>query len=151
MLPRGGVVIPLKGKTGMKTATTIVLTLALAAVFGCQSASPRGGGMAKDEGFKIVVPSSDTEIKQGEVQTVVVSLQRGEFFKRGVKLEIKPSKGISVDPTNAQVKASAKPDVQVRITAAKDAAIGAYRVYVTGKPESGEPTSVEFNVKVVAP
>jgi len=80
-----------------------------------------------------------------------VSLQRGDLFKRDVKLEIKPSKGISVDPTRALIKASGKPEVQLRITAAKDAALGEYRVYVKGKPESGEPTQVEFAVKVVAP
>jgi len=135
----------------MKTAIAIAMTLAVAAGLGCESTSPRGGGMAQDEGFKIVVPSSTTEIKQGEVQTVVVSLQRGEFFKRDVTLEIKPSKGISVDPTNALIKASAKPDAQLRITAAKNAALGEYRVYVKGTPETGEPTSVEFTVKVVAP
>lgn len=136
----------------MKTAIAIVMTLALATVFGCESTSPRGGGMASDEGFKIVVPSTDTEIKQGEVQTVAVSLHRGEFFKRDVTLEIKPrSKGISVDPTSALVKASAKPDVQLRITAAVGAALGEYRVYVKGTPETGEATQVEFTVKVVAP
>jgi uncharacterized membrane protein len=135
----------------MKTAITIVMTLVLATVLGCQSASPRGGGMAQDEGFKIVVPTSAPELKQGEVQTVDVSLQRGEYFKRDVKLEIKPSKGISVEPTHALLKASAKPDVQLRITAAKDAALGEYRVYVKGTPESGEPTQVEFTVKVVTP
>ena len=135
----------------MKTAIAIVVTLAVAAVLGCQSTSPRGGGMAQDEGFQIVVPTSAPELKQGEVQTVAVSLQRGELFKRDVKLEIKPSKGISVDPTHAVVKAGAKPDVHVRITAAKDAAIGEYRVYVKGTPATGEATQVEFVVKVVAP
>ena len=135
----------------MKTAIAIVVTLAVAAVLGCQSTSPRGGGMAQDEGFQIVVPTSAPELKQGEVQTVAVSLQRGELFKRDVKLEIKPSKGISVDPTHAVVKASAKPEVQLRITAAKDAAIGEYRVYVKGTPATGEATQVEFTVKVVAP
>ena len=135
----------------MKTAIMLATTLALAAAVGCQSTSPSGGSMAKDESFKIVVPSTTTEIKQGEVQTVAVSLQRGESFKRDVKLEIKPSKGISVDPTTATLKASAKPDMQLRITAAKNAALGEYRVYVKGTPETGEPTSVEFIVKVVAP
>jgi len=134
----------------MRIAVAIVMTLALAAVLGCQSTSPRGGGMAQDEGFSIVVPSSAPEVKQGEVQTVAVSLQRGEYFKRDVKLEIKGAKGIAVDPTNALVKASAKPDVQLRITAAKDAALGEYRVYVKGTPETGEATQVEFTVKVVA-
>ena len=90
-------------------------------------------------------------VKQGEVQTVAVSLQRGESFKRDVKLEIKASKGISVDPTNTLVKASAKPELQLRVTAAKDASIGEYHVYVKATPDTGEPTSVEFTVKVVAP
>lgn len=135
----------------MKAAIAIVMTLAVACFFGCQSASPRGGGMAQDESFKIVVPSTDTVIKQGEIQTVAVTLQRGETFKRDVKLEIRPSKGISVDPTTALIKASDKPDLQLRITAAKNAALGEYRVYVKGTPESGEPTSVELGVKVVAP
>jgi uncharacterized membrane protein len=134
----------------MKTAIAIVMTLALVSGFGCQSASPRGGSLAQEEGFKIVVPSTDTQIKQGEIQTVALSLQRGESFKRDVKLEIKPSKGISIDPTSALIKASAKPELQLRITAAKDAAIGEYRVYVKGTPETGEATQVEFTVKVVA-
>lgn len=135
----------------MKTAITIVATLALVAVSGCQSSSPRGGSSFKDEGFKIAVPTFDTQVKQGEVQTVTVSLHRGDYFKRDVKLVIEPSKGISVDPTNVVVEASDKPDVQLRITATKDSAIGEYRVHVTGTPEKGEPTSAEFKVKVVAP
>jgi len=133
----------------MKTAIMVVMTLVLTVVLGCQS--PRGGGMSGGEGFKIAVPTFTAEIKQGETQSVTVSLRRGEYFKRDVKLEIRPSKGISVDPTHALVRGSDNPDVQLRITAAKDADLGEYRVYVKGTPESGESTSVEFNVKVVAP
>jgi hypothetical protein len=33
----------------------------------------------------------------------------------------------------------------------KDAALGEYIVSVTGTPTTGEPTSVEFKVKVVSP
>jgi uncharacterized membrane protein len=133
----------------MKTAITIVITLALTAALGCES--PQGGGMSRDEGFKIGVPTFETEVKQGELQTVTISLHRDENFKRDVKLEIKPSKGISVDPTRVLVKGSDKPEVQIRITASKDANLGEYRVYVKGTPETGESTSVEFKVKVVAP
>jgi len=134
----------------MKTAFVIVFTLVMA-VSGCQSTSPRGGSAFKDEGFKIAVPAIETKIKQGEVQTVTVSLHRGDYFKRDVTLEIKPSKGISVEPTKVVVEGSDKPDVQLRIAATKDSAIGEYFVYVKGTPESGEPTSVEFKVQVVAP
>ncbi len=72
----------------MKNAITIVLTLALIAVSGCQSSSPRGGGMTKDVGFKIAVPTFNTEIKQGQTQSVTVSLERGDYFKQDVKLQI---------------------------------------------------------------
>ena len=135
----------------MKTAIAIVMTLALAAICGCQSNSPRGGGMTKDVGFKIAVPTFDTEVKQGEVRAVTVSLQRGESFKQDVKLHIQASKGISVDPTDLLVKASESPDVQLRIAATKDTALGAYLVTVKGTPRTGEPTSTAFTVKVVAP
>ena len=106
--------------------------------------------MFKEEGFRISVPVFDTSVKQGEIQTVTVSLLRGGNFKQDVMLEAKASKGISVAPTNVSVKAGDKPDVQLRIDAPKDAAIGEYRVYVKGTPKTGEPTSVEFKVKVIA-
>jgi hypothetical protein len=37
------------------------------------------------------------------------------------------------------------------VTALKDASLGEYKVSVTGTPATGEPTTVEFDVKVVAP
>ena len=135
----------------MKTAITIVLMLTLAAMYGCQSSSPRGGSVLKGEGFKIAVPTFSTEIKQGETKNVTVSLERGEYFKMDVKLQIEASKGISVDPTSVIIKASDTPDVQLQISAAKDAAIGKYSVSITGIPKIGESTSTEFNVNVVAP
>jgi uncharacterized membrane protein len=134
----------------MKSSMMIVATLALTAVIGC-SLSNRGGGVSTDEGFRIAVPVLDTQVKQGELQTVTVSVHRGEYFKRDVKLQIKASKGISVEPTSVWVKASDKPDVQLQVSAAKTAAIGEYRVYVEGTPASGQSSSVDFKVKVVAP
>jgi len=71
----------------MKNAITIVLTLALMAIFGCESSSPRGGSVRKGEGFTIAVPTLSTEIKQGQAQNVVVSLERGDYFKQDVRLQ----------------------------------------------------------------
>jgi hypothetical protein len=139
-----------KGKR-MKTATTIVLMLALAAMCGCQSSSPRGGGMTKDVGFKIAVPTFNTVVRQGQTQNVTVSLERGDSFKQDVKLQIEASTGISVEPTSVIIKASDKPDVQVRIAAAQKAALGEYLISIMGIPKTGEPTSTGFVVKVVSP
>ena len=132
----------------------MMLTLALAVVCGCawlSRTSPQGGSVFTDDGFKIAVPVFDTSVKQGEVQTVAVSLQRGKNFKQDVTLQVNATKGISVAPTDVSVKASDKPELQLRIEAAKDAAIGEYRVQVKGTPKTGGATSVEFKVKVVAP
>jgi len=135
----------------MKTAIVIVMALALTVVVGCQSSGSRGGGPATDEGFRIAVPNTQTNIKQGELQTATVSVNRGDYFKQDVKLAFKTTKGISVEPTSVLVKAADKPDVQLRIEASKDAALGEYRVYVKATPGTGEPTSADFSVKVIAP
>jgi uncharacterized membrane protein len=135
----------------MKKVIMIAVTMALVAVSGCYSSSEKGGSVVKDEGFKIAVPTFDTEIKQGEVQSVTVSLERGAYFKQDVRLLIKTTKGISVNPTSVLVKASDKPDVQFRIEATKGTALGEYRVSVKGTPTTGSSTSTEFNVKVVTP
>ena len=135
----------------MKTAITIVMTLVLATVYGCQSSSSQGGSVLKGEGFKVAVPTFTTEVKQGETLSVTISLERGKYFKQDVKLQIEATKGISVEPTSFIIKASDKPDVQLRIAAAQNAAIGEYSVSVKGIPKTGESTSTAFTVKVVSP
>ena len=135
----------------MKTVITIVMTLVLATISGCYSSSEKGGSVVKGEGFKIAVPTLDVKLKQGETQSVTVSLERGDYFKQDVKLQIEASKGISVEPTSVVIKASDTPDVQLRIAAAQDAALGEYSVSVKGTPKTGESTSTKFTVKVVSP
>jgi uncharacterized membrane protein len=132
----------------MKNAIMIVMTLALITVFGC-SMSPRGGGMTTDLGFQVAVPTFNINVKQGEVKNVTLSLHRGNYFKQDVRLELKTTAGLSIDPSNILVNASDAPDVQFRIAAAKDAALGEYRVNVTATPATGQPTSVQFIVRVV--
>ena len=135
----------------MKTtiAITIVVTLALVAVSGCVSS--RGGSMSEDEGFRISTPTFTTDIKQGDRQTVTVSVERDKYFKEDVRLEFRASEGLSVRPTDVLVKASDTPDVQLQIAAPADAALSEYRVYVKGTPGTGQATSTEIKVKVVAP
>jgi len=130
-------------------AITIVLTLVLAAVSNGKD-SPQGGSDGKGKGFKIDVPTFAKKVKQGETRTINIKIQRGEFFKQDVELRIESAEGISVDPTKVTVKASDEPVVQLSITVPGDAAIGKYRVNVTGTPDEGQSTSVEFKVKVVS-
>ncbi|MFB3894217.1 MAG: hypothetical protein ACE15C_19605 [Phycisphaerae bacterium] len=133
----------------MRTVVATVLAFGLVGAYGCTS--PQGGGPGTDEGFKIAVPLLPTSIKQGEVKDVSVSLQRGKYFKQDVKVDISASKGISVAPSEVTVKAEDKPQVPFRVTVPKDAALGEYLIYMKGTPQTGQPTSMNMKVKVVAP
>ena len=135
----------------MKTSMTIVIGLALMILAGCQSNGTQGGTVPKGQGFTITVPTFTTTIKQGELQTVTVSVNRDDYFKQDVRMEIKTPAGLSIDPTSVQVRAGDKPDIQLRISANKDAAIGDYRVDVKGTTESGDQSVGYFNVTIVAP
>ncbi|MFZ2655511.1 MAG: hypothetical protein WAX69_11335 [Victivallales bacterium] len=135
----------------MKTLIAISMMAALITTSGCWSTqnSNQGGIAPVNEEFSVTVPSSST-IKQGEDVTIAVTLNRGAAFKQDVQLDIKAD-GITVTPKYILVKASDKPEVQVKIAAARDAAIGEYPVNVKGTPTTGKATSTEFKVKVVAP
>jgi len=91
-----------------------------------------------------------TDVKQGEVQTVRVSVERGEGFKQAVKLEVKAPTGLQVDPASTTVNPGDKGDVQLKITAAKDAPLGEQKIMVKGTPDKGEATEIEFKVVVSA-
>ncbi len=134
----------------MKIVIGMVLTLVMAVMFGCQSDSPRGGSSLSGGGFKIAAPTFSTEIKQGETKNVDISILRDDFFKQDLKMKVEASKGIIVEPTSLTIKASEAPSMLISISADKDAALGEYRVSVKGTPKTGEPTSTEFFVKVVA-
>ena len=132
----------------MKKALLVVGLIAMAALVGCKKSEE--GGRAGNETFKVVVPAMTTDVKQGEIQTVRVSVERGEGFKQGVKLEVKAPTGLQVDPESTMVKPGDKGDVQLKITAAKDAPLGDQKIMVKGTPDKGEPAEVEFKVTVSA-
>ena len=126
------------------------LLLALAPISGCNVSSPRGGGMASETGFRMVVPR-ELVLQQGAVQTVNVTADRGDQFKQDIKLNVRAERGISVDPGDVTIKASANPTAQIKVSAGRDAALGDYRVTVNATPSAGESTMTDFRVKVVGP
>jgi hypothetical protein len=141
---------PSKTEKVIKTICAAFLTLALFAVVGCRTnVSAKGGVVPLNEEFSITVPTSET-LKQGTTSHATVVLKRGPYFKRDVELQIKAMEGITVTPHYITLKASDKPEVVLQIEAAREAAIGEYRVTVTGTPESGKPTATAFVVKVTA-
>jgi uncharacterized membrane protein len=126
----------------------VVAFIATAALVGCKKSEE--GGRAGNDTFKVVVPVMNVDVKQGEVQTARVSVERGAGFKQGVKLEVKAPTGLQVDPDSTMVKPGDKADVQLKITAAKDAPLGESKIRVKGTPDKGEPAETDFTVTVSA-
>jgi uncharacterized membrane protein len=125
------------------------MLISVLAFTGCNSKSETGGGAGSDT-FKLVVPAMSTDVKQGEVQTVRIKLDRGDGFKREVRLELEAPDGIKVDPNDSTVKPGDKGDVQVKITANEDAPLGEHKIMVKGTPDKGESTEMEFSITVSA-
>ncbi|MBE3097603.1 MAG: hypothetical protein IMZ44_10830 [Planctomycetes bacterium] len=132
----------------MKKALLVVALIATAALVGCKKSEE--GGRAGTDTFRVVVPAIGTTVNQGEVQPVRVSMERGAGFKQAVKLEVKAPTGLQIDPESTTVKPGDKGDVQLKITAAKDAPLGEQKILVKGTPDHGEPATVEFKVTVSA-
>ena len=135
----------------MKTAMALAMTLVMATVCGCRSSSPRGGALEKQQGFKIQVRRFTLGIKQGDTETVRVSLRRGDYFKQDVRLQLNVPQGLTIEPNDVLIKASDAPDVELQVAAAMDAALGKYRIAIKGTPATGQPTSDEFTVEVKTP
>jgi uncharacterized membrane protein len=123
--------------------------VAAAALTGCTKSSEEGGRAGNDT-FRLAVPTLATDIKQGELQTVKLTLERGAGFKQRVKLEWKAPAGIQVEPADATVQPGDKGDVQLKITVAKDAPIGEHKIQVKGTPDKGEPTETAIKITVSA-
>jgi len=132
----------------LTTLAALVLALALLTT-GCRTTnvSSQGGVVTLDEQFSLTVPAATT-LKQGAETSIDVVLNRGPYFKQDVQLEI-ITQGISVTPNWILVKASDKPEVRVQIAASREAALGEYRVKVTGTPVTGKQTGTVFIVKVI--
>jgi uncharacterized membrane protein len=133
----------------LNTLTVILVALTLLTATGCQTTnvSGKGGVVTLDEQFSITVPAENT-LKQGADMPINIVLSRGPYFKRDVQLDIK-TEGIDVTPNSVFVKASDKPEVQLHVTASREAALGEYRVTVTGTPTTGKPAITLFIVKVI--
>jgi len=132
----------------MRTVIALVLTVGLVGICGCRASSPLGGATEKGEGFKILARRFTLDMDQGDVKTIKVSLKRGDYFKQDVHLKISVPENLTVDPNDIMVRASDQPDVELKITAATDAALGKYRIGIKATPVTGEPTSAELVVKV---
>jgi uncharacterized membrane protein len=142
----------------MRLLSTGLVALGLVALVGCNTSPPGGSGGTKtttggttsgrSATFTIKAPTFSTSLKQGDTKEVKLTVDRGKDFHDDVELKFDAPAGVTVDPATHTVKSGDKEDVEVKVSAAKDAGVGEHVVKVTGTPKTGSATSVEFKVKV---
>jgi uncharacterized membrane protein len=123
---------------------------ALAAAFlvGCNK-TPEGGDTATGNTFTISGPDTSTTIKQGDTESVKITLNRNKGFNQNVKLAAKPaSDKIKAEFKDSAIATTDPAEQSLAITVDKDAPEGDHTVNVTGTPDSGKAVSLDVKVKV---
>ena len=134
----------------MRTLLSLAALAALT-ITGCQQSS-EGGTPGTKANFKIEGPVTGETVKQGEQDTIKLSLNRGSDFKKDVKLKAETPDKIKAELNKPMVKASEETDFTMTVTVDKDAPIGDHIVKVTGTPEGGgSPTHLDVKIKVDKP
>jgi uncharacterized membrane protein len=130
-----------------KLLTAIALAAFALVPAGCNK-SPEGGTPGTDNKFHLSGGTVPVSIKQGDTESVKVTVERDKNFHQTVKLEAKGPDKVHATLDRTTVKDGESPDVNVKIHPAADAPAGDYKVTVTGTPDTGAPTSLELTVKV---
>ena len=134
----------------MRTLLSLAALAALT-ITGCQQSS-EGGTPGTKANFKIEGPVTGETVKQGEQDTIKLSLNRGSDFKKDVKLKAEAPDKIKAELNKPMVKSSEETDFTMTVTVDKDAPIGDHIVKVTGTPEGGgAATHLDVKVKVDKP
>ena len=121
---------------------------AIAFAIGCNTGSTGGVPGTKDS-FTLKGPVTSTVLKQGDRQTVKLTLDRGSEFKRSVKLDAVPPKGLKTELSAKTVDAADKAEAMLTIEAEKDCTVGEHKVHVTATPDGGGNSSaIDVTVKV---
>jgi hypothetical protein len=149
----------------MKSIIAITCGAALIMLTGCNSGTPGGPGVNKDnnsttstsnkpvighaeETFTLDVPNLSTKIKQGETKTVTIAIKRGKNIDQDVKLSFdRVPDGVTIEPANPMVLHSDK-EASITIKASDTAAIGDFTVKVVGHPNTGVDATNEFKLTV---
>jgi uncharacterized membrane protein len=128
-----------------------VLSAAFAFVgLGC-ARSPEGGTPGTDQTFRLSGPTLSTNIKQGDRQTVNISVNRDRDFRQTIRLSAQAPEGLNAEVGKPTVAPGEPDEVPVTISVSQNAPLGDHIVKVTGTPDTGAATTVDVRVTVERP
>jgi hypothetical protein len=133
----------------MNRFLSLAAAAAIAVSLGCSNTSSTGGVPGTKDSFTLKGPAMSTTIKQGEQQTVKLNLDRGSDFKRTVKMDAVPPKGLKADLASKTILPADAAETTMTISADKDCPLGEHKIHLTATPDGGgNPSGIDVTVKV---
>lgn len=142
----------------MKSPFAALAVITLAALTGCTQGTPGGAGTAAkdpaygqtDDTFNLSVPVLSSKLQQGEQMEATVGIKRADNFEEDVVLTfVDVPKGVTVEPASPVIK-HGDTDAKITFKAENEAALGDFKVKVTGHPTKGSDAEIEFKLTVAA-
>lgn len=132
----------------------VAAALALAPV-ACNKSEPGGPGAAspggdKKDTFQLVLPVIPNSIRQGEMESVKIKLDRGSAFKQSVKLTVKAPANVKAEFDKTTIGAEELAEANLKITPAADAPTGDMTLTITGTPDNGPAANKDLKFSVAA-
>jgi uncharacterized membrane protein len=101
-----------------------------------------------DRTFTLSVPTLSTNVKQGETKAVSIGINRGKNFDQDVTLKLSGiPQGVTIVPAEPMIK-HGEEDIEVKVTAAADAALGDFTIKVLGHPATGADAATDLKLTV---
>ena len=97
-------------------------------------------------------PAAVTSIKQGETQTIKISLEPHDKYLADVNLKVEAPKGLTAELTPGNtIRAADKGVANLRVSADKTAPLGEHTIRMSGTADAATVSPTDVKVKVVAP
>ncbi len=142
----------------MKSSFAALAAITLAALTGCTQGTPGGPGTAAkdpaygqtDDTFNLSVPVLSSNLHQGAQKEATIGIKRAENFDEDVVLTFADvPKGVTVEPISPVIK-HGDTDAKITFKAENGAALGDFKVKVTGHPTKGRDAQIEFKLTIAA-
>jgi hypothetical protein len=142
----------------MKSLFTGLVVMTLAALTGCSEGTPGGPGATEkkpafgqaDDTFNLSVPVLSSSVQQGEQTEATVGIQRAKNFDEDVAITFADvPKGVTVEPASPVIK-HGDTDAKITFKVGDDAALGDFKVNVTGHPTKGSDAQIAFKLTISA-
>ncbi len=142
----------------MKSSFAGLAMLTLAALTGCTQGTPGGPGTTgKDptygqtnDTFNLSVPVMSSNLRQGEQKEATVGIKRATNFDEDVALRFADvPNGVTVEPASPLIKRG-ETDAKITFKAGNEAALGNFKVKITGHPTMGSDAQIEFKLTIAA-